>query len=81
MDYCRSYNNRRCDGGGGLEAFEDSDRKIRGAVLKVLVGKMSMTEDHMTTAIGSEKERMKKVLSTLVKEGFIVKTGEAYCIA
>lgn len=61
--------------------FEDSDRKIRGAILKVLVGKVSMTEKDMTAAIGGEQERMKKILSVLVKEGFIVRRSKTYHIA
>ena len=61
--------------------FEGSDRKIRGAVLKSLVRKTSMTEEDMIIAIGIEKERIKKILSALVKEGFIVRTGKTYRIA
>ena len=61
--------------------FEDSDRKIRGAILKVLVGQVSMTEEDMAAAIGGEQERMKKILSALVKEGFIVRRSKTYRIA
>lgn len=61
--------------------FEGSDRKIRGAILKTLMGKTSMTEEAIIVAIGSEKERGKKILYALVKEGFIVKTGKTYRIA
>jgi len=61
--------------------FEGSDRKIRGAILKALVGKTSMTEETITMAIGSEKERTEKILAALVKEGFIVKKGKTYRIA
>ena len=61
--------------------FEGSDRKIRGAILKALVGETSMTEEDIIITIGSEKERTKKILSALVKEGFIVKTDKTYHIA
>jgi len=61
--------------------FEGSDRKIRGAVLKSLVRKTSMTEEDMIIAISIEKERIKKILSALVKEGFIVRAGKTYRIA
>ena len=61
--------------------FEGSDRKIRGAVLKSLVEKTSMTEEDVVVAINTEKARTKKILSALVKEGFIKKTGKIYCIA
>ena len=61
--------------------FEGSDRKIRGVILKTLIRKISMTEADIITAIGIEKERTKKILSVLVKEGFIVRTGKTYCIA
>jgi A/G-specific adenine glycosylase len=61
--------------------FEGSDRKIRGAILKTLVEKTSMREEDIVVAIGIEKERTKKILSALVKEGFIVRTGKTYHIA
>jgi A/G-specific adenine glycosylase len=61
--------------------FEGSDRKIRGTVVKTLVGEMSMTEEDIILTFGSEKERVKRILTDLVKEGFIVKTGKTYCIA
>ena len=61
--------------------FEDSDRKIRGAILKVLVGQVSMTEEDMAATVGGEQERMKKILSALVKEGFIVRRSKTYRIA
>lgn len=61
--------------------FEGSDRKIRGAILKTLMGKAAMTEEAITIAVGSEKERVKKILPDLLKEGFIVKTGKTYRIA
>ena len=61
--------------------FEGSDRKIRGAVLKSLVEKTSMTEEDVVAAINTEKSRTKRILSALVKEGFIKKTGEIYRIA
>jgi A/G-specific adenine glycosylase len=60
--------------------FEGSDRKIRGATLKALVGKTSMTEEDVILTIGVEKERTKKILSALMKEGFIVRTGKIYHI-
>jgi A/G-specific adenine glycosylase len=61
--------------------FEGSDRKIRGAVLKSLVENTSMTEEDFVVANNTEKERTKKILSTLVKEEFIKKTGKIYRIA
>lgn len=61
--------------------FEDSDRKIRGAILKALVGKVSITQEDITAAIGGGEERMKKILAALAKEGFIVRRGKTYRIA
>jgi A/G-specific adenine glycosylase len=61
--------------------FEGSDRKIRGAILKTLIKKTSMTEKDIITAISIEKERTKKILSALVKEGFIIRTGKTFRIA
>ena len=61
--------------------FEGSDRKIRGAILRSFIKKTSMTEEDIITAIGTEKKRTKKIMSALVKEGFIVKTGKTFRIA
>jgi A/G-specific adenine glycosylase len=61
--------------------FEGSDRKIRGAILNVLVRKTFMTEETITISIGSEKERTEKILAALAQEGFIVKKGKTYRIA
>jgi A/G-specific adenine glycosylase len=61
--------------------FEGSDRKIRGTILKVLVGKISMTEENIILAVGSENERTKGILTALVKEGFISKTDKTYRIS
>jgi A/G-specific adenine glycosylase len=61
--------------------FEGSDRKIRGVILKVLMRKTPMTEEAIIIAVGNEKERVKKILTDLVKEGFIIKTGKTYRIA
>jgi A/G-specific adenine glycosylase len=60
--------------------FAGSDRKIRGTILKTLMGKTSLTEADIIANIGSETERTKKILSALVKEGFIVRTGKIYHI-
>jgi predicted transcriptional regulator len=40
-----------------------------------------MTEKDIITAISIEKERTKKILSALVKEGFIIRTGKTFRIA
>jgi A/G-specific adenine glycosylase len=60
--------------------FAGSDRKIRGTILKTFMGKTSLTEADIITNIGSETERTKKILSALVKEGFIVRTDKIYHI-
>ncbi len=60
--------------------FEGSDRKIRGAVMKALIGKSSMTENTVIAVVGSEKGRVKKILLSLAGEGFIIKKGNSYRI-
>lgn len=62
-------------------AFEGSDRKIRGAILKVLVGRSSMTERDIAKTIGIKQERIGKILSGLIREGFITKKTTVYRIA
>lgn len=54
--------------------FKGSDREVRGAILKVLGAKKSLT------ALPFPQEKIQKNLKNLIKEGFITKRGKTYAI-
>jgi len=61
--------------------FENSNRQVRGRILKVLVKKESpLSETQIVKRIGMDAERVKKNLVQLEKEGFIRKKGKRYFI-
>lgn len=55
--------------------FEDSNRQIRGQILRTLIGTPHMTADELTASIGKSPERVHSSLEDLLREGFLVRTG------
>ena len=55
--------------------FEGSTRQLRGLLLKALIEK-SHTESELVEGVDCDVERVKKVLQTLEKEGFITRNGD-----
>ena len=55
--------------------FEGSTRQLRGLLLKALIEK-SLTESELVEGVDCDVERVKKVLQTLEKEGFITRNGD-----
>ena len=51
--------------------FEGSDRQIRGAVLRLLL-KEKIVLDQKLFALDEDKNRMQKIVDSLIKEGFII---------
>ena len=62
-------------------AFEGSDRKIRGVILKSLIAETSLTEKQIIQATGAEQRRARKILVDLISEGFLKKTGSSYALS
>jgi A/G-specific adenine glycosylase len=60
--------------------FENSNRQVRGRILKELLSASPLTEARIVEATGMEKERVKKNLGDLEKEGFIKKRGKQYAV-
>lgn len=58
-------------------AFEGSDRKIRGEILRLLLAETKMTEASLLKKIGEDPERTLRILSNLNAEGFIVRKGKS----
>ena len=61
--------------------FEDSDRKIRGAILKALLQKPSLTEQEIAVAVRVNAKRVQNILIALAREGFIIKSNKVFRIA
>ena len=60
--------------------FENSNRQVRGTILKALVKEPTLTEAQIIRKISTDPERVKKNLVQLEKEGFIKKKGRAFSI-
>ena len=60
--------------------FEGSDRQIRGAVLRLLLGSNGMTVRAMQKQLDVEAERFERILEGMVKDGFVQKTGRKLII-
>lgn len=61
--------------------FEGSDRRIRGMILKFLIGKFSVREKAILDHVREEPVRVRRILVALKKEGFIQKNRAGYRLA
>jgi A/G-specific adenine glycosylase len=61
--------------------FEGSDRRIRGIILKFLIGKSSVREKAVLDHVREEPVRVRRILAALKKEGFIQKNRAGYRLA
>ncbi|MGA2121706.1 MAG: A/G-specific adenine glycosylase [Methanoregula sp.] len=57
-------------------AFEGSDRRLRGQVLKLLVSRGEMASAAIIRELGKDRDRVLKILAGLEEEGFIRKAGK-----
>jgi len=62
-------------------AFEGSDRRIRGMILKLLVAGTGRVTEDIVRDVGEDTERVGRILSALEQEGFIAKKGKTWKIA
>ena len=60
--------------------FENSNRQVRGRIIKVLVKESPLTLGQVAAKTGMDKERVRTNLVLLAKEGFIKKRGRTYFI-
>jgi A/G-specific adenine glycosylase len=56
-------------------AFEGSDRKIRGSIIRLLLESPGQDTDELIRNIGEEHERVIRIIGSLEKEGFLTRTG------
>jgi A/G-specific adenine glycosylase len=62
-------------------AFEGSDRKIRGSILKLLLREKRMKQIAIITRFAEDPERIGRILKNLEDEGFISRSGSFLTIA
>ena len=60
--------------------FENSNRQIRGRILKALVEESPLTLSQITKKSGMDSERVKQNLVELANEGFIRKQGKSFAL-
>jgi A/G-specific adenine glycosylase len=52
--------------------FKGSDREIRGKILRILLKNNSISKVKIISELDEEKERVEKILQTLIKDNFII---------
>ena len=60
--------------------FENSNRQVRGRIIKALVTGSPLTAARIVKETGMDAERVRKNLDQLAREGFIVKKEDRYLI-
>jgi A/G-specific adenine glycosylase len=73
--------NRRSIHYASQAPFKGSDRQIRGLILKILLRTTSLGIDELIRAVKDSPERTKRLVHSLVQEGFLTRTGETLRIA
>lgn len=61
--------------------FANSNREIRGLVLKALLDHDELAEDDLTDAVGKHRERIRIILDALIREGFVERRGGMVAIS
>ncbi len=60
--------------------FEGSDRQIRGALLRLLLGAEGMAAGALQQQLAVEADRLQPILEAMVAEGFLKRRGSCYLI-
>lgn len=61
--------------------FSDSDRQIRGMILRRLLEVESLSEESLVAQIGKDADRVKPIIRQLVEEGFLIRSGDRVLIS
>jgi A/G-specific adenine glycosylase len=61
--------------------FQDSDRQMRGIIVRLLTGGDGKAADDIAGATGCERQRLTSILNSLVKDGLVSCDSELYRIA
>jgi A/G-specific adenine glycosylase len=59
-------------------AFKGSDREARGKIVRYLLAQGMESRGNITNIAGVSNERLRNILSRLVKEGFIIRRGNRF---
>jgi A/G-specific adenine glycosylase len=62
-------------------AFEGSDRKIRGSVLRLLLAEKDLQQKAIVEKLSEDPARVVRILNDLEAEGFITRTGSLFTLA
>ena len=62
-------------------SFHDSDRKIRGMIIKILLKESHLTTIEIVQTVSKPDERVKMILNKLKEEGFVKEEEGGYSIA
>jgi A/G-specific adenine glycosylase len=58
--------------------FEGSDRKIRGALLKIVLNAHFLTEEEIIARVAGDRQRARRILCALEEEGFIQRKDNGF---
>jgi A/G-specific adenine glycosylase len=61
--------------------FADSDRQIRGLILKAALGSPAFSMEDLVRNVGKNPARTQSLIAALIKEGFLEQTGAGLRIA
>ena len=61
--------------------FTDSDRQIRGLILKTVLGAPALSVGALVQAVGKDPARTQTLVKALIKEGFLEQTGACLRVA
>ncbi len=73
--------NRRSRGYTRQSRFEGSDRQVRGAIVRALVGGSALTVSAVARAAGDDGERVRRLLGDLERDGIVQRFGRRFGIA
>lgn len=73
--------NRRSAHYSRQSPFANSDRQVRGLILRTLLEHSALTERELAQGVGQSRGRVRPILEQLAAEGFLDRRGESYRIA
>ena len=56
--------------------FQDSDRQIRGLIIKILIQTGPVTRNYIVQSMGHSANRVTTLINSLVSEGFLQEDGK-----
>jgi len=73
--------NRRSAHYSRQSAFENSDRQIRGLILRTLLNRQALTVADLLQSVGRSPDRVEPLIARLIHEGFLIRKGEVLTLA